>query len=77
MNISDFSQPDALFKGSRPYPSDNVKRQFDVMGGLVCKGALIRYAVTICILFPDIESKLITSQNNHAQSIFSLPTFLN
>ena len=31
MNISDFSQPDALFKGSRPYPSDNVKRQSDVM----------------------------------------------
>ena len=65
MNISDFSQPDALFKGSRPYPSDNVKRQFDVMGGLVCKGALIRYAVTICILFPDIKSKLITSQKKN------------
>ena len=28
-------------------------------------------------IFPDIESKLITSQKNHAQSIILLPTFFN
>ena len=47
------------------------------VGGCVWKGVLWRNAVTICIPFPDIESKLITSQNNHAQSIIPLPIFFN
>ena len=63
-------------KVSRPYSSDKAKRQFDVMGGF-WKWVLWRYAATICILFPDIESKLITSQNNHAQSIIPFTTFFN
>ena len=47
------------------------------VGRWVWKGVLRRYAVPICILFPEIKSKLITSQNNHAESIILLPTFFN
>ena len=45
------------------------------VGWCFWKGVIWCYAVTICIFFSDIESKLITSQNNHAQSILLLPTF--
>ena len=45
--------------------------------GLGLKTGLWRYAVIICILFPDIELRLITSQTNHAQSIIPIPKFFN
>ena len=59
--------------------TQNVKLSLWV-GGRVWKGFLWRYAVTICILLWDIEkakSKSITNQNNNAQLIIPILTFLN
>ena len=63
-------------KGSHLYPSDNAKRQFDVMGGWVSIGVFWRYAVVIYILLGDIErekSKTITQRSAYHSSF----TFFN
>ena len=44
------------FKGSHPYPSDNVKHQIDVMSGWVCLKRSPLTFVATCILFSDVEN---------------------